>query len=82
MMTDLPARVTSAEVSDLIGQARAAPSGASLADRIAYQERKAQLRTGMAAYLDAPDAHNIAAEAWHELARLAVDLRASVEDAS
>lgn len=78
MITSQPARITPADVSDLIGQALALPPGASLADRIAYQERKAQLLTRMAADLD-PDAHKVAAEAWDQLAGLAVEPRTKVD---
>jgi hypothetical protein len=81
MMTGQSARVTPAEVSEQIGQALALPHGESRAYRIAYQERRDQILARMAADLDTPDAHEVAAEAWDQLASVAVALRATVEDA-
>ena len=79
MMTDQPAgqpaRVTPAEVADLLGQALALPRFAPLADRIVYHERKAQLLTRIAADLDTPEAHEVAAGAWDQLRALAAELR-------
>jgi hypothetical protein len=79
MMTDQPSRVTPAEISDLLGQALALPRFASLADRIAYHERKAALLTGIAADLDTAEAHEVAAGAWDQLRVLAAELRDQVD---
>ena len=71
-MTDQPARVTPAEISALLDQARRVNAeGASLADQIAYHERKASLLSRIAATLDTPEAHQVAADAWHQAAMLA-----------
>ena len=72
MMTDQPSRVTPAEISALLDQARRLiAEGASLADQIAYHERKACLLAQVAATLDTPEAHQVAADAWHQAAMLA-----------
>jgi hypothetical protein len=61
-MTDQPARVTPAEISDLLDQARQMISGgASLDEQIAYHERKALLLSRVAADLDTAEAHQVAA---------------------
>jgi hypothetical protein len=75
MMTDQPGRVTPAEISEFLGHALALPPFPSVAHRIALHERKAQLLTRIAADLDNPEAHEVAAEAWDQLAALAADLR-------
>ena len=71
-MTDQPARVTPAEISELLDQAtRLTRDGATLADQIAYHERKASLLTVIAAELDTAEAHEVAAQAWHYVGTLA-----------
>jgi hypothetical protein len=71
-MTDQPARVTPGEISDLLDQAtRLMRDGGSLDVQIAYHEKKAMLLTRMAAYLDTAEAHQVAAQAWHDTATLA-----------
>ena len=71
-MNDQPSRVTPAEISALLDQARRlSAEGASLADQIAYHERKALLLSRVAATLDTPEAHQVAAEAWHYVGTLA-----------
>jgi hypothetical protein len=79
MMTDQPSRVTPAEISEFLGKALALPRFASLADRIALHECKAQLLTRIAADLGTPEAHEVAAEAWEQLASLAAELRNKVD---
>jgi hypothetical protein len=82
MMTDQPSRVTPAEISEFLDKALALPRFASLADRIVFHECKAQLLTRIAADLDTPEAHEVAAEAWDQLAGLAVELRTKVDGGS
>jgi hypothetical protein len=53
-MTDQPRRVTPAEISELLDHARQLGPGASLADQIAYHERKASLLSRVAADLSTP----------------------------
>jgi hypothetical protein len=64
-MTDQPARVTPAEISELLDQARGLTRESPLADQIAYHESKATLLSRIAAHLDTPEAHQVAADAWH-----------------
>ena len=66
-MTDQPARVTPAEISDLLDQARQLIPGADLTDLIAYHEQKALLLSRIAADLGTTEAHEVAADAWHYL---------------
>jgi hypothetical protein len=71
-MTDQPARVTPAEISALLDHARQLiTGGASLDEQIAYHERKASLLSRVAADLDTTEAHQVAAEAWHQVRTLA-----------
>ena len=70
-MTDQPSRVTPAEMSALLDQARALARDAALADQIAYHERKALLLSRIAARLDTAEAHQVAADAWHYVGMLA-----------
>ena len=70
-MTDQPSRVTPAEISALLDQARGLTCESPLADQIAYHERKASLLTRIAATLDTPEAHQVAATAWHFAGTLA-----------
>jgi hypothetical protein len=69
-MTDQPSRVTPAEISDLLDQARQLTPGADLTDLIAYHEHKAQLLSRIAADLGTTEAHEVAADAWHHLGGL------------
>ena len=65
-MTDQPSRVTPAEISALLDQARRiAAQGASLDEQISYHEHKAHLLSRIAATLDTTEAHQVAADAWH-----------------
>jgi len=70
-MTDQPSRVTPAEISDLLNQARGLTPASSLAEQVAYHERKADLLSRIAARLDTAEAHEVAADAWHYVATLA-----------
>ena len=70
-MTDQPARVTPAEISTLLDHARGLTRDSPLADQIAYHERKASLLSRIAATLDTPEAHQVAADAWHYAGQLA-----------
>jgi hypothetical protein len=70
-MTDQPARVTPAEISDLLDQARALTRESSLVDQITFHERKALLLSRIAAHLDTSEAHRVAADAWHYAGQLA-----------
>jgi hypothetical protein len=70
-MTDQPARVTPAEISALLDQARGLTRESPLADQIAYHERKASLLSRIAAHLDTAEAHQAAAAAWHHVGLLA-----------
>jgi hypothetical protein len=71
MMTDQPSRVTPAEISALLDQARHLTRESPLADQIDYHERKARLLSRVAATLDTPEAHQVAADAWHYVGMLA-----------
>ena len=71
MMTDQPARVTPAEISALLDQARGLTRESPLADQIAYYERKARLLSRIAASVDTAEAHQVAADAWHYAGQLA-----------
>jgi hypothetical protein len=69
---DRPARVTAAEIADLLNHARRLMAeDASLADQIAYHERKALLLSRIAVHLDTAEAHQVAADAWHYAGQLA-----------
>ena len=71
-MTDQPSRVTPAEISALLDQARRIVSqGASLDEQISYHERKAYLLSQIATSLDTVEAHRVAADAWHYVGNLA-----------
>src|ERR1019366_2975285 len=65
IMTNHPSRVTPAEISDLLDQARQLTPGADLTDLIAYHEQKALLLSRIAADLGTTEAHEVAADAWH-----------------
>lgn len=79
MMTDQPARVTPAEASEVLRQAIALAPEAPLAERIAYYESLAHLLSRLAADINTPGVHRLAAEAWAQLAALAAQLRQNVE---
>ena len=70
-MTDQPSRVTPAEISALLDQARGLTRESPLADQIAYHEHKASLLSHIAAHLDTAEAHRVAADAWHYAGMLA-----------
>jgi hypothetical protein len=70
-MTDQPSRVTPAEISALLDQARYLSRDAPLDEQISYHERKAYLLSRIAASLDTADAHRVAADAWHYVGDLA-----------
>lgn len=74
-MTGQPRRVTPAEISDLLTTASNLPLDAPPAERLAYFEDKAELLTRVAARLDTPKAHEVAALAWDRVAVLAAELR-------
>lgn len=69
-MPDQPYRVTPAEIADLLTKARHLKPNAPLPERIAYFERKANLLSRIAQDLDTPEAHRVAADAWHYLSDL------------
>jgi hypothetical protein len=72
MMTDQPSRVTPAEISALLDQARRhIAEDVPLAEQLAYHERKAHLLSRIAASLDTSEAYQVAADAWHHAAMLA-----------
>ena len=70
VMTDRPSRVTPADIRDLLDHALALDRGATLAEQIAYHERKANLLSRIAADLGMTEAHEVAALAWEYLASL------------
>ena len=77
-MTDQPSRVTPAEISTLLDQARTLTPDTPLDEQISYHERKAHLLSRIAATRDtadahavAADAHAVAADAWHYVGDLA-----------
>ncbi len=69
-MTDQPARVTPGEISTLLDQLRAIGPDTPLTERIDYFTRKADLLSRAADDLGTPEAHQIAAEAWQQVADL------------
>jgi hypothetical protein len=71
IMTDQPARVTPAEISAFLDHLRAITPDTPLEERIRFFERKAHLLSRVAADLDTPEAHLVAADAWHYLGMLA-----------
>jgi hypothetical protein len=71
IMTYQPSRVTPAEISALLDQARSLTRESPLADQIAYHEQKASLLSRIAAHLDTAEAHRVAANAWHHVGVLA-----------
>jgi hypothetical protein len=71
IMTDQPSRITPAEIADLLDHARTLAPDAPLAEQIVYHERKAHLLSQVAASIDTPEAHQVAADAWHYVGRLA-----------
>jgi hypothetical protein len=80
MMTDQPARVTPAEISDLLRSMAGLSHDTPLGEQIAWHERKAVLLSRIAADLDTPEAHAAAAEAWDQLAALAAEMRRTVSE--
>jgi hypothetical protein len=70
-MTDQPSRVTPAEISALLDQARGLTRESPLTDQLAYHERKARLLSRIAATLDNAEAYRVAANAWHQVGMLA-----------
>jgi hypothetical protein len=71
IMTDQPARVTPGEISAFLDQLRAITPDTPLQERIRFFERKAYLLSRIAADLDTPEAHRVAADAWHYVVQLA-----------
>jgi hypothetical protein len=69
-MTDQPSRVTPAEISALLDQARQLIPGADLTDLIAFHEQKALLLSRIARDLGTTEAHEVAADAWHYVSGL------------
>ena len=80
MMTDQPSRVTPAEISALLRDLSGLTHDTPLGERIAWHERKAALLSRIAADMNTPEAHAVAAEAWDQLAGLAAELRAAVNN--
>ena len=79
MMTDQPSRVTPTEISELLRSMAGLSRETPLGEQIAWHERKAALLSRIAADMDPPEAHAVAAEAWDQLADLAAQLRRKVE---
>jgi hypothetical protein len=78
IMTDQPSRVTPAEISALLDQARRIiTDGASLDEQTSYHQRKAELLQRLADELHTSDAYLAAADAWGHVWTLCV--RRSVE---
>jgi hypothetical protein len=69
-MSGEPCRVTPGEISDLLDQARSLKADAPFSERRAYYERKASILGRIAADLDTPEAHIVAADAWHYLSAM------------
>ena len=74
-MTGQPRRVTPADIRDLLDTARRLGSGATLDEQLAYQERKAEVLSGVAVDLGTAEAHLVAAEAWQYASELAARRR-------
>jgi hypothetical protein len=66
-MPDQPGRVTPSEISDLLDQLRSLKPDSPFSERLAYFETKASILSRIAADLDTPEAHIVAADAWHHL---------------
>jgi hypothetical protein len=64
-MTDQPARITPAEISIVLDQASGLIDSSTLADQITFHERKAMLLSLLADRMNTPEAHRVAADAWH-----------------
>ena len=71
IMTDQPSRVTPAEISALLDQVRTLAPDMPLDEQISYHEHKADLLSRIAATLDTPESHRVAADAWHQVGSLA-----------
>jgi hypothetical protein len=70
-MTDQPARITPGDIAALLDQASGLIGSSSLADQINFHERKALLLSLLADRLNTPEAHRVAADAWHRVRTLA-----------
>ena len=79
MMTDQPARVSPDDISTLLARLAALRPDATLAERLAYHERKAELLSRIAAVLGTTDAYDVAAEAWFQCQQLARRIAAEGE---
>ena len=66
-MPDQPSRVSPGEISDLLDHARRLKPDSPFNERLAYFEHKASILSRIAADLDTPEAHVVAADAWHYL---------------
>lgn len=75
-MREQPARVVAADITALLRDMPGIKSETSLADQLAWHERKARLLNQIAASLDTPEAYQVAAEAWHQCGQLARQLYA------
>jgi hypothetical protein len=71
-MTGQPAQITPGEISELLDQASGLTSRSALADQITFHERKALLLSLLADRVNTPEAHRVAADAWHHVRALAV----------
>jgi hypothetical protein len=65
-----PRRVAPSEISDLLDMARRLKPDSPFSERLAYFERKASILSRIAADLDTPEAHVVAADAWHHLSAM------------
>lgn len=70
-MTAQPARITPGEVSIVLDRASGLLDSSALADQITFHERKAMLLSLLADRMDTPEAHRVAADAWHYVRTLA-----------
>lgn len=62
-----PRRVAPREISDLLDMVRQLKPDSPFSERRAYFERKASILSRIATDLDTPEAHVVAADAWHYL---------------
>jgi hypothetical protein len=65
-----PSRITPAELSALLDQARQLTADSPLSEQIAYHREKARVLDGIAAALNTPDAYYAASDAWQQVAAL------------
>ena len=75
-------RVAPDEISALLEMLRRLKPDSPFSERLTYFEAKASILSRIAAYLDTPEAHTVAADAWAYLSRLCREADAAdTEDA-